>query len=145
MIKSGRQFEATLAAQLIMLAPLAPHFASECWYRLASAAKKADETPFGIDWTKDVLEQKWPEVDLDYNLDFTIFVNGEEAKVMKVPRRSLDALKEKNALETAVEDEEVKKAMNGNGLKYAKFKSFPGCQADLYLSVKRPAKKKKNE
>lgn len=143
MLRSGRQFEATLAAQLIMLAPLAPHFASECWYRLASAPKKVDPCPFGIDWNKDVLDQKWPEVDMDYNLDFTIYVNGEESKVLKVPRRTLDKLEEEKALETALADPDVIKVIDSNSIKYARYKSFPGCQADLYLSVKRPPKKKK--
>lgn len=142
MIKSGREFEATLAAQLIMLAPLAPHFASECWYRLASAQNKVDETSETIDWNKDVLEQKWPEVHEDYNLDFTIYVNGEEAKVLKVPRRSLDGMAEEKAMELAFADEDVIKAMNSNSLKHTRFRSYPGCQADLYVSVKRPPKKK---
>lgn len=142
LLKSGAQFEATLAAQLIMLAPLAPHFASECWYRLASAVNKVDSCPSGIDWTKDVLQQKWPEVDMDYNLDYTIYVNGEEAKVLKVPRRSLDDLQEAEAVATALADPEVVQAMNSNSMKFARFKSFPGCQADLYISVKRPSKKK---
>lgn len=142
MLKSGAQFEATLAAQLIMLAPMAPHFASECWYRLASAANKADSCPLGIDWSKDVLQQKWPEVDMDYNLDYTIYVNGEEAKVLKMPRRALDDLQEAEAVATALADPDVVKAMNANSVKFARFKSFPGCQADLYISVKRPSKNK---
>lgn len=141
-MRSGREFEAALATQLIMLAPLAPHFASECWYRLASAPTKANTDRVGIDWTKDVLEQKWPEVDMDYNLDYTIYVNGEETKVVKVPRSTLDVLTEERALEVALTDQEVIKAMNSNMLKYTRFKSFPGCQADMYLSVKRPSKKK---
>lgn len=144
-MKSGPQFEATLAAQLIMLAPLAPHFASECWYRLASAPKKADLSPIGIDWSKDVLEQKWPEVDMEYNLDFTIYVNGEETKVLKVARKLLDELGKEEALKEALVQEEVIKAMNSNALKYARFKSFPGCQADLYIAVTRPFKKKPSQ
>lgn len=128
-----------------MLAPLAPHFASECWYRLASAQKKVDPSPLGIDWSKDVLEQKWPEVDMEYSLDFTIYVNGEEAKVIKIPRRSLDEVVEEKAMETALADPDVVKAIDSNSIKYARFKSFPGCQADLYLSVKRPHKSKKEK
>lgn len=142
-MKSGPEFEATLAAQLIMLAPLAPHFASECWSRLASAPNKADAAPARLDWTRDVLEQKWPEVDLDYNLDFTVYVNGEETKVIKVPRRVLDVMAEDKATELGLSDEDVIKAISTNELRHAKFKSYPGCQADLFVSVKRPPKKKK--
>lgn len=125
-----------------MLAPLAPHFASECWYRLASAPNKANDTSETIDWSKDVLEQKWPEVNMDYNLDFTIYVNGEETKVLKVPRRTLDGMSEEKALELALADDDVVKAINSNSLKHTRFKLYPGCQADFYVSVKRPPKKK---
>lgn len=79
---------------------------------------------------------------MDYNLDYTIYVNGEGAKVLKVPRRSLDDLQEAEAVATALADPEVVQAMNSNSMKFARFKSFPGCQADLYISVKRPSKKK---
>ena len=101
-------------------------------------------SPPGIDWTRDVLEQKWPEVSMDYKLDYTIYVNGEETKVLKVPRESLDELAEEKALAIALADDDVKTAMKGNEVKYARFKSFPGCQADLYISVKRPPKKVKS-
>lgn len=144
-IRHGPEFEAALASQLIMLAPLAPHFASECWYRLASAADKADLSPRGIDWSLDVLEQQWPEVDMDYNLDFTVYVNGEESKVLKVCRRNLDVMTDEQAVAMALSDVDVGKAINSNEIRHTKFRPYPGCQADLYISVKRPQKKGKEK
>lgn len=62
------QFERALATQIIMLAPIAPFFAAELWSGFVSAPGRlnfAEE----ILWDKSVSEQKWPETDMNYNLD----------------------------------------------------------------------------
>ncbi|KAF5300682.1 hypothetical protein FQA39_LY11044, partial [Lamprigera yunnana] len=60
------QFERALAALLIVLAPIAPHFASELWSGFVSAPNRLNAE---INWEKNVFEQKWPDVDQNYNLD----------------------------------------------------------------------------
>lgn len=62
------QFERALAAQVILLAPMAPHFASELWSGFTSAPNRLDKSG-EIAWDKPVLEQKWPETDMNYDLD----------------------------------------------------------------------------
>lgn len=62
------QFERALACQIIMLAPIAPHFASELWSGFVSAPNQLMNSG-EIVWDKDVLEQKWPEIDKEYNMD----------------------------------------------------------------------------
>lgn len=51
-----------------MLAPIAPHFASELWSGFVAAPNRLNTTE-EIDWDKDVLEQKWPKIDRNYNMD----------------------------------------------------------------------------
>lgn len=67
------QFERALACQIILLAPMAPHFASELWSGFVSAPNRLNNTQ-EILWDKTVLEQKWPEIDVDYNLDLICMV-----------------------------------------------------------------------
>lgn len=63
-----------------MLAPLAPHFASELWSGFCSVPRLTSEKNIDkqeIQWDKDVLQQKWPEVDMEYELDLTVYVSRE--------------------------------------------------------------------
>jgi leucyl-tRNA synthetase len=71
-IERSREFERTLALQIIMLAPLAPHFASELWAGFCSAPHRISED---ILWDADVLEQRWPEVDPDYHVKVYLIVS----------------------------------------------------------------------
>lgn len=141
-IKYGAQFELSLAAQIIMIAPLAPHFASECWFRLANAPNKINTDNSIINWDLDVMSQRWPEVNQDYGLEFTIYINGEELKTLKVPRKRLDVLTLDSVSKIAEEDKEVAIAIGSNEIRHRNFKLYPGCHADLYLAVKRPQKQK---
>lgn len=66
-MQKSREFERALAVQIIMLAPLAPHFASELWAAFCSAKHHLiSETEVQLD--KDVMEQAWPEIDMNYNM-----------------------------------------------------------------------------
>lgn len=69
------QFERALACQIILLAPIAPHFASELWSGFLSAPNRINTTE-EIKWEKDVLEQNWPRIDSNYNMDITCQVIG---------------------------------------------------------------------
>lgn len=65
---TSSQFERALACQVIMLAPVAPCFASELWSGFVSAPHRLNNTE-EIAWDKDVLEQRWPKIDSNYNMD----------------------------------------------------------------------------
>jgi len=59
-----------------MLAPMAPHFASELWSKFLLAPNRKNVISNEIKWENDLLEQVWPEVDLSYTLDLSIKVNN---------------------------------------------------------------------
>lgn len=72
-LKKSREFERALAVQIIMLAPFAPHFASELWAIYRSAKYLVNDTE--VDMYKDLFEQRWPDIDMDYNLNMKVFVS----------------------------------------------------------------------
>jgi leucyl-tRNA synthetase len=60
--------------QIIMLAPFAPHLASELWANFCSAKNHLiDREEVSLD--KNVFEQKWPEIDMDYKLILNVYVS----------------------------------------------------------------------
>lgn len=67
MVKYGAEYERALAALIIMMAPMAPHFASELWAKFAAAPNRV--TASDICWDGDVMDQRWPTVDPNYKLD----------------------------------------------------------------------------
>ncbi|XP_033109987.1 probable leucine--tRNA ligase, mitochondrial isoform X2 [Anneissia japonica] len=58
-VMSSVNYEDALASLCIMLAPMAPHIASEMWQGLASVAQPSSQ----FQWDKTVLEQSWPVLD----------------------------------------------------------------------------------
>lgn len=73
-LRKSREFERALAVQIIMLAPFAPHFASELWAIFCSAKYHLiDNTE--VDLNKTIFEQKWPDIDMDYNLVMNVYVS----------------------------------------------------------------------
>lgn len=80
-MKKSREYERALAVQIIMLAPFAPHFASELWSAF-SAAKYHLINEDEIKLDKDVLEQKWPEIDMNYKMKLSIKVNLKYLKYL---------------------------------------------------------------
>lgn len=103
------QFERALATQIILLAPIAPHFASELWSGFISAPNRLGSE---IKWDKLVLEQDWPEVDMNYNLDLVCQVNGEENAIVKIPRKNIELLTMDEAVEIALKQNEVKEVLS---------------------------------
>lgn len=74
MIKYSAQYERALGNLLIMLSPIAPHFASELWSKFLSVPNRVAVDKIELKWDEDVLEQKWPNVDMHYNLSLRILV-----------------------------------------------------------------------
>ena len=75
MIGCGLQFERALACLIIILAPMAPHFASELWSGFVSAPYRINTSSKEINWDQGVLEQTWPEVDSNYHLELVCMVS----------------------------------------------------------------------
>ncbi len=88
-----------LEPMVVMLAPLAPHFAEECWERL------------GHDGS--VFDAKWPEFDAslaqENEVELVVQVNGKVRGRLTVPR----GVAETEVVNQALADASVKKFMDG--------------------------------
>lgn len=76
-VKHSPEYETTLANFIIMLAPIAPHFASELWSKLLTVPNRCEPRTTDVsslEWTKDVLEQAWPSAskNFQYWLDIRV-------------------------------------------------------------------------
>nr|XP_022909826.1 probable leucine--tRNA ligase, mitochondrial [Onthophagus taurus] len=101
----SKQFERALGCQIILLAPMAPHFASQLWEGFVSAPNRLNPDEFF--WDKNVLEQKWPDIDSNYQLELVIQVNGTENGIIKFPREELEELSQEEALKLALDNKKV--------------------------------------
>lgn len=137
-IAHGKQFERALAAQLIMLAPMAPHYASELWSGFVSAPGRINGDILDeINWNKSVLDQAWPQVDPEYKLTLSFMVNGTEITSMKLERSKFDLLTEANAFDLAYKEEAVVNYIKNRKIVNVKCKLFPGCDGDVNIHVKK--------
>lgn len=73
-VRFSPQYERALASQIIMLAPMAPHFSSELWSKFVTVPHRLNASTPELQWERDVLAQRWPDIDADYKLDLTIKV-----------------------------------------------------------------------
>ncbi|CAO1415945.1 unnamed protein product [Diamesa serratosioi] len=103
----GKNYERALAAQIIMLAPMAPHFASELWSRFVAAPNRIAKDSDAINWNANVFEQKWPEVDQDYELELTFKASNYLVSSIKLKRSKLDNMTEEQALFIAINQPSV--------------------------------------
>lgn len=65
-VKYSGQYERTLGSLLIMFAPIAPLFASECWSKFISVPNRVEIKENYFKWSKDVVEQSWPSLDKEF-------------------------------------------------------------------------------
>jgi leucyl-tRNA synthetase len=95
--------EAHYKLYLLLLGPFAPHISEELWSGLGN--------------TESIFKEKWPEYDLnliqDEEVDLVIQVNG---KVRDIVRVNAD-ISEENAKKVAMENEKIKKHLEGNVIK----------------------------
>lgn len=136
MAHSG-EFERALAVQVIMLAPMAPHFASELWAGMQSAPGRIEKVKGEIDWSKPVLQQTWPVVDSSYFLSFECAVNTAINCKLKLPRKDLDSLTLETALQLALDQPTVQKYTYNNPVIGTTWKFYPGLYAYLDIAVDR--------
>lgn len=139
----SRQYERAMAAQIIMLAPMAPHFASELWQQFVALPGRLNPNSEEIQWDKDIFEQRWPVVDEDYPLDLTLKVNGFECCVLKLPTRDLNQLTHQQSLEMALQQESVLNYMGLRKVRSTDFVLYPGCDAILSITLEQLTKEDK--
>ncbi|XP_017138091.1 probable leucine--tRNA ligase, mitochondrial [Drosophila miranda] len=141
--RHGKQFERALAAQIIMLAPMAPHFASELWSKFVSVKGRLNDASLELQWGEDVLSQRWPDIDAAYNLDLSIKVNGFENCVIKVQRTLLDKVTHSDAMDIAFNTESVTSYLIDKKIRTTNFVLYPGIEAILNIYVDKVQKKAK--
>lgn len=126
-----------------MLAPMAPHFASELWSKFVSVPGRLNAAGEELQWTKDVLEQRWPDVDAAYQLDLSIKVNGFENCVIKVARNQLDKVNHSDALDIAFNTQSVTSYLIDKKIRTTNFVMYPGIEAILNIYVDKVKKEQK--
>ncbi|KAJ9592009.1 hypothetical protein L9F63_001448, partial [Diploptera punctata] len=136
-IGRGHQFERALACQIIMLAPMAPHFASELWSGFVSAPHRLNVSSNEINWNGDVLEQCWPHVDMNYNLELVCMINGKEKKSLRIPKHQLENLTHDDALEMVLSQEDLQKYMLGRKIVKTSFKLQPSFEAVINITTEK--------
>ncbi|XP_050068640.1 leucine--tRNA ligase, mitochondrial [Anopheles maculipalpis] len=127
----GQQYERALAAQIIMLAPMAPHFAAELWEQLVTAPNRV------VQWNGTVFEQRWPEIDEDFPLDLTFKINGAECCILKIPAKRFNQLTHQESLDLALRQEPIVKMIGKRPLRTSDFVLYPSCEAMLNVDLDR--------
>ncbi|TDG53315.1 hypothetical protein AWZ03_000130 [Drosophila navojoa] len=140
----GKQFERALAAQIIMLAPMAPHFASELWSKFVSIPGRLNAESEELQWTEDVLAQHWPDVDAAYQLDLSIKINAFENCVIKVARNQLDKINHSDAMDIAFNTDSVTSYLIDKKIRTTNFVLYPGIEAILNIYVEKLPKAQKS-
>lgn len=133
-----------MAAQIIMLAPMAPHFASELWSKFVSVPGRLNVECEELQWTKDVLAQRWPDVDAAYQVDLSIRINGFENCVIKVARNQLDKINHSDAMDIAFNTESVTSYLIDKKIRTTNFVIYPGIEAILNIYVDKLKKTQKS-
>ena len=70
------EYTHALGTSIILLAPMAPNFCSELWAGFQHSFKNSKCDKF--DWNKSLFEQKWPELDLNYNIKVKVMHNDKD-------------------------------------------------------------------
>ncbi|CAG9535557.1 unnamed protein product [Cercopithifilaria johnstoni] len=99
MYRRSEQLERCVHALVIMLQLFTPHLAAEYWAALRSVPALNSHAVY-LD--KEINEQRWPQVDLDANIDFMINVGKLSCGRVEVPRLEIEHLSSEEALQYAI-------------------------------------------
>lgn len=84
-IAMSSEFEKCLAALIIMMSPLAPHFAAELWDNFQHLPGRINLISKEIRWDKPLFEQSWPKLDDSYPLKLVFLVNNAVKDSISLP------------------------------------------------------------
>ncbi|XP_074107460.1 leucyl-tRNA synthetase, mitochondrial [Cotesia typhae] len=127
------EYEKTLATQIIMLAPIAPRFASELWSGFCSAKYFLAEDFFMKD--KNVLQQSWPVIDSDFELDLDVVVNGAQVDLLKIKKSDLDKLSAEAAADLASKSPGARRHIKDRQILGFKYYYEPNCDGKVSFQV----------
>ncbi|GFS06510.1 leucine--tRNA ligase [Elysia marginata] len=109
--RGSKAYERALADLIIMISPMAPHFASELWSGFRSCTLYNSHS-----WASDVLDQEWPKLDENFMMPLTCRINNVDVSEVGVPYKMFGQLTTETALALVQEDptfcQLVPKSMN---------------------------------
>lgn len=138
-VAMGANYERALAAQIIMLAPMTPHFASELWARFLSATNRVGENSNHINWSGDVFSQKWPTVDDHHEVELTVKANNAIIANLNVKCGELNKMSEEQALFIALNRQEILKYLAGLKVTGSSWQIFKDYEGVLTIHIDRSA------
>lgn len=113
----GPQFELALATLIVSVAPMAPHFASELWRGFLLAPGRLNTKSTEIKWDKPVLKQSWPRLDDEFQLPFSVSINGRDVLTTTMSYSKLKKLNEDELLQIALQQDKIKKLLGNKTIK----------------------------
>ncbi len=149
-----------------MIAPMAPHFASELWSQFIRVPNRINNGSNEINWDSDVLEQSWPKIDANHALILNIQVSEDYIQkdkniffqflfFFKLNKTLIDVLKFteeeftkidlKLALQYAFELPKVKERIGHKKIELSNFVYYPNCFGTLDLFTADNIGKKEKE
>ncbi|XP_021403593.2 leucine--tRNA ligase, mitochondrial isoform X3 [Lonchura striata] len=119
LVLHSTEFEDALASLCIMVAPMAPHIASEMWKGLAHVQNKLCTHHH---WDVDVLQQSWPKVDPEYLqpsdvVEMSVLINNKACGKVLVPQQAARNFEEVHEL--VLQSELGVKHLQGRAIKKA--------------------------
>ncbi|KAJ8963763.1 hypothetical protein NQ314_005396 [Rhamnusium bicolor] len=138
----SKQQGLTNSIRIILIAPMAPYFASELWSGFVSAPNRLNDSE-EILWDKSVFEQKWPQTDMNYNLDLVCQVNGYENCVVKIARSDIEKLSKQEAIKIALKQKKVQNILTTRNILDAVYTIHTGCEGIINILTDQPPAKVK--
>ena len=130
-VKSGApEYQRLVGDILILLAPMAPHLATELWESFRSAPKRLWE---GYNWDETIWKQDWPSLDLNTNLELKVVANGKEVAKMEVAKWYFDTLTEEQAFDLACCEPNVQEKVLPHNLKEQSLTKYDAFEAVLEI------------
>ena len=100
------EYQRIVGDLLILLAPLAPHLATELWRCFRAAPRRLCED---YRWEDEVWGQDWPALDPTTSLELRVVANNKEVARLNVAKWYFDTLTEEQAFDLACCEPKVQK------------------------------------
>merc|ERR1712059_133549 len=102
--QASPEYQQLVGDILLVLAPLAPHLASELWECFRTVPNRMSDK---FDFDTNVWHQSWPELEPTTNLDLKVMANKKEVARLPVVKWYFDSLTEEQAFDLACHDNNV--------------------------------------
>ncbi|XP_059164459.1 probable leucine--tRNA ligase, mitochondrial isoform X2 [Physella acuta] len=123
-------FERAVADLVIMISPMAPHFASELWVGLSDVAQHNSHQ-----WENSVLQQAWPKIDDDFLVPLTFKVNNVAVADIGVQYSRFGQLDKEAALELVLKDSLFCEKFSNYHIQSCTLSKFSTFKAEIRLNI----------